>query len=56
MLAVGGALAAVALAVRGLLDLRNGSGWGLLIAAALMAVAILLGQRLFRDGQDDRDR
>lgn len=46
---VAGLAGAVALAVRGLLDLRAGGSWALLVVAGLMLAAIALRHFVYRD-------
>ena len=46
---VAGLAGAAALAVRGLLDLRAGGSWALLVVAGLMLVAIALRHFVYRD-------
>jgi hypothetical protein len=48
-LAIAGLLAAVALAVRGFMELRHGTGWPMLLGAAGLVVAIALRRFVFRD-------
>lgn len=47
-LAIAGLLAALALIVRGVLDLRGG-GWAMLLVAAAILVALALRRFVFRD-------
>ena len=47
-MAIAGLLAAVAMAVRGVMDLRNG-GWVLILVAVAIVAAVAMRRFLFRD-------
>jgi hypothetical protein len=49
ILVIAGIVAATALAVRGALELRQGTGWPLFLIAAAILVAIAVRQFVFRD-------
>ena len=49
ILSAAGLAAAVALAVRGVIDLRDGSGWAMILVAVVLVAAILLRQFVLRD-------
>ena len=47
-MAIAGLLAAVAMAVRGVMDLRNG-GWVLILVSVAIVAAVAMRRFLFRD-------